>query len=107
MSVRLEDVLTNEDIYRLLSGGGWTPNEVRAGVRLAVEKAEKVEGWVSDSTIYMHRNGGEKNVTLWTPPATPIGPARHALLLLGPKYEPWMHDNEFVLAPWTRDKDTR
>lgn len=83
--IRLEDVLTDAEIHSAYHGnGGYLYRGVRACIALAVEKQEKVEGVVCDDdnlirnfeTLYFKRRPGD------------AGRWRHALLLLGPKYEP-------------------
>lgn len=86
MSVKLEDVLTNPEIVKeaqKLQIYGDVGSLVRACIRLTVEKAEKVEGCVGIA-IDQRRTGG-----FYFNEGPPNSPSfRHALLLLGPRYEP-------------------
>ena len=90
--LRLEDALTDEDIKSQFprSVGIWMEEDlrsIRACIALAVEKAEKVSGFLSAQVVEVVRSGGNVEPILWRTPHSD-GKSYHALLLLGPKYEP-------------------
>ena len=88
--IRLEDVLTDEEIYGVAKNKPNFPEQVRACIALAVERAEKVSGFVSTTRATGLVHDGHAAGWFFIDPKDVAGNGafRHALLLLGPKYEP-------------------
>lgn len=86
MSVKLEELLTDEEIRRAYTEAPGLFGGIRACIRLAVEKAEKVEGFATADKFPPSGGYYFAPDAKWF--AAQGEPQRHALILLGPRFEP-------------------